>query len=150
MKLARQMASCVILLLLLLAQTAAHAAPLRSPWDSAKVDVTDAPYACPAVPVIPRDLTMDGFYRLDDPTHSIIDPARQAAYNKAAEPVKSAGLAIVAAADNFRTTGSRAAAKCALSLIHALAAQHSMDGKMSSSRPTTFRVGSRERLRLPA
>jgi len=75
---------------------------------------------------------MDGFYRLDDPTHSIIDPIRQAAYSKASEEIKGAGLKIVAAADDFRLTGSRAAALCSLSLISALADQNSMDGKMSS------------------
>jgi poly(beta-D-mannuronate) lyase len=119
---------------LLFAQVSAHASSsLRSPWDAVKVKVTDTPYACPAAFFVPRDLTMDGFYRLDDPTHSIIDPIRQDAYNHASESVKSAGLAIVAAADDFRETGSRAAALCSLSLIHALAAQNSMDGKMSSN-----------------
>jgi poly(beta-D-mannuronate) lyase len=125
---------CAIIAPLLFAQVSAHASsPLRSPWDAVKVKVIDTPYSCPTAFTIPRDLTMDGFYRLDDPSHSIIDPVRQAAYNHASENVKGAGLAIVAAADNFRKTGSRAAALCSLSLIHALAAQNSMDGKMSSN-----------------
>ena len=123
---------CAMVAPLLFAQVAAHASSLRSPWDAGKVQVTDAPYSCPATPTVPRDLTMDGFYRLDDPTHSIIDPIRQAAYNHASEDVKGAGLKIVAAADDFRKTGSRAAALCSLSLISALTAQNSMDGKMSS------------------
>jgi poly(beta-D-mannuronate) lyase len=54
---------------------------------------------------IASDLVTDGFYRLDDPTHSIIGPARQAAYNKSSNPVKAAGRAIVTAADGYRTTG---------------------------------------------
>jgi poly(beta-D-mannuronate) lyase len=119
---------------LLFVQVSAHASSsLRSPWDAVKVEVTNAPYSCPAALSVPRDLTMDGFYRLDDPTHSIIDPARQAAYNYASENVKGAGLAIVAAADEFRKTGSRAAALCSLSLIDTLASAKSMDGKMSSN-----------------
>jgi poly(beta-D-mannuronate) lyase len=66
---------------LLFAQISAHASsPLRSPWDAARIDVTSATYLCPATGSVPHDLTMDGFYRLDDPTHSIIDPIRQAAY----------------------------------------------------------------------
>jgi poly(beta-D-mannuronate) lyase len=123
---------CAIVASLFFASVAAHASSLRSPWDAVKVQVTAAPYSCPATPSVPRDLTMDGFYRLDDPTHSIIDPARQAAYNRASEDVKGAGLKIVAAADDFLQTGSRAGALCSLSLISAMAAHHSMEGKMSS------------------
>jgi poly(beta-D-mannuronate) lyase len=130
----RRYLHCAIIAPLLFAQVSAYAfSSLRSPWDAVKVEVTDAPYSCPAVPSVPRDLTMDGFYRLDDPTHSIIDPTRQAAYSHASENVKGAGLAIVAAADEFRKTGSRAAALCSLSLVRALAAQDSMAGKMSSN-----------------
>jgi poly(beta-D-mannuronate) lyase len=112
---------------------AAHAASLRSPWDADSVTLTGAPYTCPAVPTIPHDLTTDGFYRLDDPTHSIIDPVRQAAYTASAGPVKSAGQVIVAAADAFRTTGSRAAAQCVVDRTYALAKDASFSGKMSSN-----------------
>jgi poly(beta-D-mannuronate) lyase len=112
----------------------AHATPaLRSPWDLAKVNVTAAAYTCPPMEPVPSDLTMDGFYRLDDPTHSIIDPVRQSAYTKAAEPVKSDGLKIVAAADAFRQTGSRSAALCVVHATAAMAAADSMAGHMSSN-----------------
>lgn len=118
----------------LFASVGAHAAPaLRSPWDRAKVQLTDAPYLCPAMPSVSRNLTMDGFYRLDDPTHSIIDPVRQAAYNHASEGVKGSGAMIVAAADEFRRTGSRAAASCVIHAANALATEDSMAGHMSSS-----------------
>ena len=106
---------------------------LRSPWDGKPIATTSAPYDCPAAPNIPPDLTTDGFYRLDDPTHSIVDPVRQAAYQKSSGPVKAAGQAIVAAADAYRTSGSRQAAECALKLIVAMAQQHSLTGKMSSN-----------------
>lgn len=115
------------------ALTAVAQQPLRSPWDGKPVAMTSAPYNCPATPSIPSDLTTDGFYRLDDPTHSIIDPARQAAYQKSSSPVKAAGQIVVAAADAYRTTGSRQAAECALKLIAAMADQHSLAGKMSSN-----------------
>jgi poly(beta-D-mannuronate) lyase len=74
----------------------------------------------------------DGFYRLDDPTHSIIDPVRQEAYNKSSGQVKAVGLAIVKAADDYRTSGSRQAAQCAMSRIVAMAKDKSLGGKMSS------------------
>ncbi len=112
---------------------AAAEQPLRSPWDGKPVAMTSAPYSCPATPNIAPDLITDGFYRLDDPTHSIVDPVRQAAYQKSSGPVKAAGQAVVAAADAYRTTGSRQAAECALKFIAAMAEQHSLTGKMSSN-----------------
>jgi poly(beta-D-mannuronate) lyase len=113
--------------------SAAAEQPLRSPWDGKPISMTSVPYVCPAMPNIPPDLTTDGFYRLDDPTHSIVDPVRQAAYEKSSRPVKAAGQAVVAAADAYRTTGSRQAAECTLKLIAAMAEQHSLAGKMSSN-----------------
>src|ERR1700678_1864735 len=92
---------------------AAQAKPLRSPWDGKPVTMTADAYACPAVAHIAPDLVTDGFYRLDDPTHSIIDPVRQEAYNKSSGVVKSVGLSIIAAAAEYRTSGSRKAAQCA-------------------------------------
>ena len=79
------------------------------------------------------DLVTDGFYRLDDPTHSIIDPVRQQAYRKSSEGVKAIGMAIVKAADDYRTAGSRQAAQCAMAQIVTLAEEHSLSGKMSSN-----------------
>jgi poly(beta-D-mannuronate) lyase len=120
--------------LMMLAGVVAHAAPApRSPWDVAKIKVTNAAYTCPVMEPVPADLVMDGFYRLDDPTHSIIDPVRQAAYAKAAGPVKGDGLKIVAAADAFRQTGSRSAAMCVIHAATMMAAANSMAGKMSSN-----------------
>lgn len=111
----------------------AHSQTLRSPWDGKPVSFTKISYACPSLPVIPADLTTDGFYRLDDPTHSIIDPVREAAYTASSGPVKRVGLAIVAAADAYRTTGSQAAAECARQEILALANNGSLTGRMSSN-----------------
>jgi len=45
---------------------------LHSPWDGKHVVATDAPNACPTIVHLAPDLVTDGFYRLDDPTHSII------------------------------------------------------------------------------
>ena len=106
--------------------------PLRSPWDGNPVAATDAAYSCSPLPQLAPDLVTDGFYRLDDPTHSIIDPVRQEAYNKSSGEVKSVGLAIVKAADAYRTSGSRQAAECATNRIVAMAKDKSLSGKMSS------------------
>jgi poly(beta-D-mannuronate) lyase len=94
--------------------------------------MTDAPFACPMLLLIGPDLTTDGFYRLDDPTHSIVDPVRMEAYKRSADPVKAVGLALVHEADVYRTTGSRAAAECALKEMISLAQQGALTGKMSS------------------
>jgi poly(beta-D-mannuronate) lyase len=112
---------------------AAQEKTLRSPWDGKPVITTDASYACPVVAHIAPDLVTDGFYRLDDPTHSIIDPVRQEAYRKSSDGVKAVGLAVVNAADDYRTTGSHKAAQCAMAQIMTLAQEHSLAGKMSSS-----------------
>jgi poly(beta-D-mannuronate) lyase len=112
---------------------ASPAKPLQSPWDGKPVTMTKAAYACPAIAHIAPDLVTDGFYRLDDPTHSIIDPVRQEAYRKSSDGVKNVGMAIVKAADDFRNTGSRQAAQCAMTQILSLAQEYSLAGKMSSN-----------------
>jgi poly(beta-D-mannuronate) lyase len=75
----------------------------------------------------------DGFYRLDDPTHSIIDPVRQEAYRKSSNGVKRVGMEIVKAADTYRTTGAKQAAQCAMNQILTLAQEHALAGRMSSN-----------------
>jgi poly(beta-D-mannuronate) lyase len=111
----------------------ASAQPLRSPWDGKPVALTKTAYACPAIAHIAPDLVTDGFYRLDDPTHSIIDPVRQEAYRKSSDGVKAVGMAIVKAADDYRNLGSLGAAQCAMAQILTLARENSLTGKMSSN-----------------
>jgi poly(beta-D-mannuronate) lyase len=122
-----------VVCLLFAAGISASAQTLHSPWDGKPVTLSDATYTCPAVVHIVPDLVTDGFYRLDDPTHSIIDPVRQEAYRKSSEPVKNVGMQIVKAADAYRTTGSRRAAQCAVAQIITLAQDNALTGKMSSS-----------------
>jgi poly(beta-D-mannuronate) lyase len=112
---------------------AAPVQPLRSPWDGSRVKRVETPYACPTIAHVAPDLATDGFYRLDDPTHSIIDPVRQEAYRKSSDAVKGVGIAVVKAADAYRATGSREAAQCAMAQILTLAQEHSLAGKMSSN-----------------
>ena len=133
----RKWCGCSLVLIFLSAVVPAYSAtptkPLRSPWDGKSVTMTEAIYACPPIVHIAPDLVTDGFYRLDDPTHSIIDPVRQEAYRKSSDGVKSVGLEIVKAADTYRTTGSKQAAQCAMNQILTLAQEHALAGKMSSS-----------------
>lgn len=111
----------------------ALAAPFASPWQAHPIKQTTVPYACPSVPELPENFVTDGFYALNDPTHSIIDPVRQREYNRTSGPVKQEGNAIVAAADAFRSTGSEAAASCVLTHLTALAQERALSGSMSSA-----------------
>ena len=103
---------------------------LRSPWDQPRVTLTVAPYDCPAPSHLSPDLTTDGFY--SDSKSSVIDPVKWKAYVESAGPIKNLGDHAVAAADAYRTTGSRAAAECALKLLNTAAADGVLTGKMSS------------------
>jgi poly(beta-D-mannuronate) lyase len=120
----------VAALTLLLATAAAGAAPLRSPWDGHPVTATDAPYACPPIVHLSPDLTTDGFY--SDSKSSIIDPAKWKAYAESSGPYKNLGQVVVDAADAWRSTGSRAAAACAVSHMETAARDGVFTGKMSS------------------
>ena len=103
---------------------------LRSPWDMSNMKLTDAPYDCPDPVHLSPDLTTDGFY--SDSKSSIIDPAKWKAYSESSGPYKKLGDQAVAAANVYRTTGSRAAAQCVLRLLNMAAADGVFTGKMSS------------------
>jgi len=124
---------CGVLLLASGVSATLCAAPLRSPWTDRPVAETNASFACPELAPLTPDLTMDGFYRKDDPTHSIIDPARQAAYTAAAAPVKGDAETIVNEADEYRAKGASSMAVCVVQQIASLAQQRSMTGRMSSN-----------------
>jgi poly(beta-D-mannuronate) lyase len=113
-----------------LAAASASASPLRSPWDDRPIVPTDEPYPCPPIAHLSRDLTTDGFY--SDSKASVIDPAKWKAYSESSGPYKNLGQVIVDAADAWRSTGSRAAATCALSHMEAAAREGVLTGKMSS------------------
>jgi poly(beta-D-mannuronate) lyase len=106
---------------------------LISPWDAHPVNTTKAPYECPEPAHLPIDFVTDGFYALNDPTHSIIDPVRQKEYERTAGPVKQEGNVVVAAADAFRRTGSSTAADCVIHHMEAEARDRALTGTMSSS-----------------
>lgn len=103
---------------------------LRSPWDFIAIQRTVVPYDCPSPVHLSADLTTDGFY--SDSKSSIIDPVKWKAYVESSGPYKNLGDQAVAAADAYRTTGSRAAAQCVLKLLDSAAADSVFTGKMSS------------------
>lgn len=117
--------------MLVFACAAQGATSLRSPWDGRAVKLTNAPYSCPAIVHLSRDLTTSGFY--SDSKSSIIDPAKWKAYAESAGPYKKLGQEIVNAADAYRSTGSREAAECALRHMAAAAKDGVFTGKMSSN-----------------
>ena len=112
---------------------------LRSPWDSSNVKLTDAPYACPEPVHLSADLTTDGFY--SDSKSSVIDPAKWKAYSESSGPYKKLGDEAVAAADAYRTTGSRAAASCVLKLLKRRLLMVSSQERCHRARRTTFKGG---------
>jgi poly(beta-D-mannuronate) lyase len=105
--------------------------PLRSPWDSAPVKLTDTSYTCPAPIHLTADLTTSGFYA--DSKGSVIDPVKWKAYAESSGPVKKLGNEAVDAADAFRATGSRQAAGCVLTLVKTAAVDKALTGAMSSN-----------------
>jgi poly(beta-D-mannuronate) lyase len=111
----------------------AMGAPLHSPWDAFPVKPTRQPYACPSPIALPVDFVTSNFYADNDPTHSIIDPAKAKAYAETAGPVKHNGDVVVAAADAYRTTGSLSAARCVVEHLETNARNRGLTGKMSSN-----------------
>lgn len=105
---------------LLPAPFAARAAePLHSPWDNLHIALTDQPYTCPDPPPFARTLNAESYYT--DAHHSVIDPAKKAAEEKATEGPTHLGQWSTEAADAYLRHGSRAAAACVYSLLDAAA-----------------------------
>lgn len=111
--------------------TARTPAALRSPWDLHPVLPKAGSYTCPALPPLPKDIVASSFY--SDPKHSIIDPARLAAYNAARKPYQDTMRFAEKAADVYRQTANRGAAECVLQILDSEAAASSMTGAMSSN-----------------
>lgn len=108
----------------------ASATQLRSPWDARHVTPTVSPYACPTIVHLSSNLTLEGYYT--DRQSSIVDPQRWKAYAEASGPYRRLAKDIVDAADDYRATGSRTAANCALKLMTAAARDAVFAGTMSS------------------
>jgi poly(beta-D-mannuronate) lyase len=117
------------LIAIFLALPAAAAPPLRSPWDLQPVATRDHPYSCPVPTHVSPNLTSNGYYT--DAHHSVIDPAAQEQYKAITAPYQEVVKKIIAAADAYQTTGSRAAAECAALLVDIAAKEHFLAGIMN-------------------
>ena len=109
----------------------AVAAPLLSPWDKTTVAVTTKGYSCPSAEALPKSIEASSFY--SDDKHSVIDEKKYAAYKAADDRFQGAMKETESAADDFRASGSKAAAECVLRLLVAQANAKAMTGEMSSN-----------------
>ncbi len=121
----------VVLLWVAVSAVAAHADTLRSPWDDLHNTLTDAPYDCPVPPPFSKSLDVQSYYT--DAHHSIIDPAKQAAEQKATEAPTHLGQWATEAADAYLTRGSAAAARCVYTLLDAAAQAKAWTDAMPTS-----------------
>lgn len=104
---------------------------LRSPWDLRPVTQTDSAYPCAAVATLPRDIDAFSFY--SDDKKSRIDPTLYAHYNAVQEPFRALTAQAIDAAEAFRSTGSREAARCVLKMLNVQADAAAMTGRMASN-----------------
>jgi poly(beta-D-mannuronate) lyase len=122
-----------LLPLLILVCLSAHASrpePLHSPWDSRPEAISAIPYTCPpAVPISP-DISITA--RLDGDGNTTPDAVKEAAYAESTKALSDLAKHVVRAADNYRDTGSPAAATCVVELLAAAAEGHAMAGNMAS------------------
>lgn len=124
----KRLAAAVCLLFLC---ASAFAAPLRSPWDALAIPDFAQPWACPALPPLPRDIVAYDYY--SDARKSVPDAARLNAYRQAAAPFDRTMTQAERAADFYLKTGSRAAAACVLQILDASARSHAITGAMVSN-----------------
>jgi len=101
---------------------------LKSPWDFHPVSSTEAPYACPAAPLLPHDFATNSYYI--DPRHSIPDPVLKKRYEDSVAGIEEFSRAVVKAADEYQTKGSAAAAQCVFTLLDSAAQQKVLTGTM--------------------
>lgn len=101
---------------------------LKSPWDGTTIALSDVPWKCPDAPLFAKTIDAEGYYV--DSHHSVIDPVKKAAYEKADEGPVHLGQYAGMAADDYLAKGSRAAALCVYSLLDAAAKAGAWAGTM--------------------
>lgn len=119
-----------LVLLLLAGAATAPADQLKSPWDAHPVALTATPYNCPDPPPFSKSLDAEGYYI--DAHHSVIDPVKKAAYEKAAAAPDHLGQWSTQAADAYLQKGSRAGAQCVYTLLTAAAAAKAWSAEMQT------------------
>ena len=118
----------ITLALLVLTATSVRAEKLHSPWDNRRVEQTSVAYECPVAPQFAKTMDLSPYYI--DSHASVIDPQKQAAFQKASEPATNLSRFTALAADAYLAKGSRAAATCVYSLLDAAAKAEAWSGKM--------------------
>lgn len=107
------------------------AAQFHSPWDDHPINLTEAPYECPQPPPFTKTIDAEGYYT--DAHHSVVDPAKKEAEEKATAAPTHLGQWSTEAADAYLTKGSRAAALCVYSLLESAATAQAFSGEMPTS-----------------
>jgi len=120
--------AALLVQVVLAACAGAQGTPLRWPWDSQVVTVTDTPWSCPVVPRLLNDFATNSYYV--DSHHSVIDPVLKKRYEDSMAPIEGFSRDVVTAADAYRTKGSRSAAECVTSLLAGAATQKALTGSM--------------------
>lgn len=69
-----------------------------------------APFACQTPPAPPRDVRVDFFYRADDPSGSVVDPAAYAARARAVAPLSAMDAGATRMADRYLGVAPRESA----------------------------------------
>ena len=104
---------------------------LKSPWDAHAMKVSQDSYHCPTANALPHNIEASDFY--SDAKHSVVDPARKAAYEAASKMYSEVSEDAERAADDFQKTGSAQAAACVIQILGVQAQGNAMTGTMSSN-----------------
>ena len=107
-------------------------AQLRSPWDAQSITLTDTPYDCPPPPPFEKTLNIEGYYI--DAHHSVIDPVKKAAEEKATAAPTHLGQWSTEAANAYLTKGSRAATTCVGSAPSPIASRITLTARSPTAR----------------
>ena len=107
----------------------APSAQLISPWDAIPVSATSGPYDCAPPSLIAPDIMVTKGLN----NNSLSPAVKEAAYPESSTALRDLTARTVAAADAFRDSGNRGAARCAITLLASAAADHAMAGYMASS-----------------
>lgn len=107
----------------------APSAQLISPWDAIPVGATSGAYDCASPTLIAPDITVTKNLNNSNLSATV----KEAAYPESSTALRDLTAHTVAAADAFLHTGSRAAARCVITLLTSAAGDHAMAGYMASS-----------------
>jgi poly(beta-D-mannuronate) lyase len=114
-----------------LAQPALAQLALCSPWQAAPAAAAPVAYKCSTPPDLPVSIDVSDYYT--DAAHSIVSPARLAAYRAGVGALDKAVGRVVAMGDAARAPGGQAAAACALQWLGHFAAQGALTGAMPTN-----------------